>query len=64
MGYLDTANMAIAEMREFAEFDPAEQRYIRRSLDVGLARADAFERWARDERPPGQARRARASYKV
>jgi len=26
MGYLDTASLAIAEMREFAEFDPAEHR--------------------------------------
>jgi len=48
MAQLDTASLAIAELREFAEFDPAEQRYIRRSLDIGLARADALARWARD----------------
>ena len=34
--------MPIAEMREFAGFAPAEQRYIKRSLDIGLARTDAF----------------------
>ncbi len=48
MAQLDTPSLAIAELREFAEFDPAEQRYIRRSLDIGLARADARERWARN----------------
>lgn len=43
-----TASLTIAEMREFASFTPAEQRYIRRSLDIGLGRQDAFKRWARD----------------
>ena len=41
--------MPIAEMREFAGFAPAEQRYIKRSLDIGLARTDAFRRWGRSE---------------
>ncbi len=36
----------LSEMREFATFSAAEQRYIRRSLDVGLIR-DAVARWAR-----------------
>ncbi len=40
--------MAVAEMREFASFPPGTQRYIRRSLDVGLARRDAQQRWSRD----------------
>lgn len=44
----DTASLTIAEMREFASFAPAEQRYIRRSLDIGLGRQDAFKLWARD----------------
>ena len=44
-----TATMTIAELREFAGFDAAEQRYIKRSLDVGLGRQDAFKLWARDE---------------
>lgn len=43
-----TASMAIAEMREFASFKACEQRYIRRSLDIGLGRQDAFKLWARD----------------
>lgn len=47
MAQLDTSSLAIAELREFAGFDAAEQRYIRRSLDIGLDRADAIERWAR-----------------
>ena len=41
--------MLIAEMREFAGFTPAEQRYIKRSLDIGLGRTDAHMRWARSE---------------
>ena len=41
--------MPIAEMREFAGFAPAEQRYIKRSLDIGLARTDAVRRWGRSE---------------
>ncbi|MBC7986930.1 MAG: hypothetical protein H7X93_09725 [Sphingomonadaceae bacterium] len=40
--------MALAEMKEFAGFDSATQRYIRRSLDVGLARRNAVRRWSRD----------------
>jgi hypothetical protein len=37
----------IEEMKEFAAFSAAEQRYIRRSLDVAGRGADAVERWAR-----------------
>ncbi len=43
-----TATLTISELREFAGFTPAEQRYIKRSLDVGLGRQDAFKLWARD----------------
>ena len=42
------ASFAISEMREFASFTAAEQRYIRRSLDIGLGRRDAFQLWARN----------------
>ena len=42
------ASAAISELREFAGFTPCEQRYIKRSLDVGLGRQDAFKLWARD----------------
>lgn len=41
-------SLSIAEMREFASFTPCEQRYIRRSLDIGLGRCDAFKVWARN----------------
>ena len=40
--------MALAEMKEFAGFPASTQRYIRRSLDIGLEREDAMERWSRD----------------
>ena len=48
MAKIDTASLTIAELREFAGFGNAEQRYIKRSLDVGLGRQDAFKLWARD----------------
>ena len=40
--------MTLAEMKEFASFSSATQRYIRRSLDIGLKRSDAVETWSRD----------------
>jgi hypothetical protein len=40
--------MTLAEMKEFAGFAAATQRYVRRSLDVGLEREDALSRWSRD----------------
>lgn len=49
MGNTGTASLTIAELREFASFTAAEQRYIKRSLDIGLGRQDAFKLWARDE---------------
>ena len=48
MASIDTASLTIAELREFAGFSGAEQRYIKRSLDIGLGRQDAFRLWARD----------------
>lgn len=39
--------MPIAEMNEFASFQPRTQRYIRRSLSV-VKKEDAVSRWARD----------------
>lgn len=35
------------ELKEFASFTAAEQRYIRRSLEVASERANAAEHWAR-----------------
>lgn len=49
MTLASTSTATIGEMREFARFEPAEQRYIKRSLDIGLARADAFKTWGRSE---------------
>ena len=40
--------MTLAEIKEFAGFSAATQRYVRRSLDVGLEREDALSRWSRD----------------
>lgn len=40
--------MTLAEMKEFAGFTKGTQRYIRRSLDIGLDRDDALGRWSRD----------------
>jgi len=48
MAKSQAAQVVLAELREFASFTPCEQRYIRRSLDVGLGRADAFRLWARN----------------
>jgi hypothetical protein len=48
MGHIRTASLMINELREFASFTPCEQRYIKRSIDIGLGRQDAFKLWARD----------------
>ena len=49
MAKIGTSMMTISELREFASFTSAEQRYIKRSLDIGLGRQDAFKLWARDD---------------
>jgi hypothetical protein len=54
--------MPIAEMREFAGFTPSEQRYIKRSLDIGLARCDAFRLWGRSESENTAIRRQYVAY--
>ncbi len=41
--------VTLSEIKEFASFSPAEQRYVRRSLDVAFDRADAIAVWSRDE---------------
>ncbi len=40
--------MTLSEMREFAGFASRTQRYIRRSLDIGLGRGDPLGIWSRD----------------
>jgi hypothetical protein len=57
MSRIGTASLTIAELREFAEFTACEQRYIKRSLDIGLGRRDAFKLWARDAEEVASIRR-------
>ena len=40
--------MTLSEIREFAAFASGTQRYIRRSLDIGLDRGDPLGIWSRD----------------
>ncbi|MEE4205180.1 MAG: hypothetical protein V2I39_02740 [Erythrobacter sp.] len=54
--------LAISEMREFAGFEPGEQAYIKRSLDVGLARCDAFRLWGLTEADCRSIRRQYVAY--
>ena len=62
MNNTDTASLTIAELREFASFTAAEQRYIKRSLDIGLGRQDAFKLWARDSEERTQIRKQYVAY--
>lgn len=38
----------LSELKQFGSFAAAEQRFVRRSLDVGLNRGDAVQCWARN----------------
>lgn len=58
-----TATLAIAELREFAGFSAAEQRYIRCSLDVGLRRTDALALWGRSAAERASIRTQYAAYR-
>lgn len=40
--------LTLAEIKEFASFDAAAQRYVRCSLDVAFDRADVMALWSRD----------------
>ena len=40
--------ITLAELREFASFPAATQRYIRRSLDIAFHRGSPMETWGRD----------------
>lgn len=62
MSVTNAASMTIAEMREFASFTPGEQRYIKRSLDIGLGREDAFVLWGRDVEERSSIRRQYLMY--
>ena len=58
----NTTSLSIAEMREFAGFSPCEQRFIRRNLDIGLGRCDAFKLWARNASENVDIRRQYVAY--
>lgn len=62
MTLASTSTATIDEMREFASFTAAEQRYIKRGLDIGLARADAFKLWAHSEDESNAIRRQYVVY--
>jgi hypothetical protein len=49
-GTAGEGTVTLAELREFASFSAAAQRYIRRSLDVAYHRTDAIQLWSRDKR--------------
>ena len=51
----------LMEMEEFAAFSKGTQRYIRRSLDVGLKRGEPIGRWARN---PAEAEGIRAQQRA
>lgn len=63
MSETGTASLTIAELREFASFSACEQRYIRRSLDIGLARQDALRLWARNAAEAASIRSQYAIYR-
>jgi hypothetical protein len=48
LGKSSDGAVTLAEMREFASFPAGTQRYIRRSLDIGLHRGDPMRTWGRD----------------
>lgn len=56
------SSQMLAEMKLFAAFSPAEQRFIRRSLDVGLGRGDA-NLWARGPQECHQIEAQRRRYR-
>ena len=64
MGHLDstTASVSILEFSEFAGFGAKTQRYIKRSLDVGLGRRDAVRLWSRDDEETASIRKQYAVY--
>ena len=54
--FLPPAGTRFDVMGIVASFSAAEQRYIKRSLDIGLGRQDAFKLWARDADESGSIR--------
>ena len=47
---VQSSQLIIAELKEFAGFEPCEQRYIKRSLEIRLSReGNVFRHWCRDK---------------
>jgi hypothetical protein len=63
MSRTGTASLTINELSEFGEFSACEQRYIKRSLDIGLGRRDAFQVWGRDSDEAASIRRQYIAYR-
>lgn len=59
MAKTKTTSLSISEMREFASFTADEQAFITRSLDVFMARGDAFKAWGESS---GQCASIRGQY--
>jgi hypothetical protein len=55
--------LLLSEMKEFAAFPKATQRYIRRSLDNAFDRGDVLAIWARDEAEASSIRAQARLYK-
>jgi hypothetical protein len=55
--------LTLAEIREFASFKAAAQRYIRRSLDVAFDRIDAVALWSRSANESASIRTQQYMYK-
>lgn len=60
----EASHQMLAELEEFAGLTSAEQRYIRRSLDVAFARADAVENWARGAEEAASILRQSQAYRL
>jgi hypothetical protein len=55
--------LLISELKEFAGFSKATQRYVRRSLDIAFGRTDPIATWARDEAEAASIRAQARFYK-
>ena len=53
----------LSEIKEFASFPKATQRYIRRSLDVAAGRGGTTRRWSRDEAESESIREQNVAYR-
>ncbi|APG62176.1 hypothetical protein LPB140_04425 [Sphingorhabdus lutea] len=59
----NTGGVTLIEIKEFASFAAATQRYIRRSLDVAFERHDAVILWSRDRQEAASISAQKSIYK-